>query len=162
MSTKTADCNCHRFSCPTCRKRGRKVTSFSDVDFISDDYRFTGVTSDGTAAQNQNVPYSTLIADLVGQIGNGGNDGVVVEVNESTSPYQMNGTEGIIYCTGNCEIILPQAVGYGGSVTINAEGESAVVTVTPQGADTIQNGFVVSPNSARYGAKPSTLEWRLL
>ncbi len=160
MSTKTADCNCQRYSCLTCRKRGRKVTSFSDVDFIPADYRFTGVNSDGTAAQNQNVPYSTLIADLAAQIGNGGNDGVVIEIDEDDSPYQMNGTEGIIYCTGECEIILPSAVGYGGSVTINAE--DGVVTVTPQGTDTIQNGFVVSPNSARYGAKPSTFQWRLL
>lgn len=160
MSINLADCNCQRHSCPTCRKRGRKVSSFSDVPFISDSFRFTGVTSDGEAAQNQNIPYSTLIADLVGQIGGGGNDGVVVEVNEDTSPYMMNGTEGIIYCTGNCEVVLPTISGYGGSVTINADG--GVVTVTPQGTDTIQNGNVVSPNSARYGAKISTFQWRLL
>jgi hypothetical protein len=85
---------------------------------------------------------------------------VAVEVTAAQSPYTMNGSEDVIYCTGECEIIMPSIATASKTFTVNADG--GVVTMTPQGSDSVQNGSIVSPNSFRFGAKVSTSEWRLI
>lgn len=54
----TAECNCNRYSCRTCR--GAKISGFSNESSIQSSDRVTGLSGSGNAAQNVNYSIGDL------------------------------------------------------------------------------------------------------
>ena len=110
-------------------------------------------------ADNTLVSFSTLSNAVAARIVLASAQNTVIVTN-AQSPYTLLGTEDIIMCTGVVTINLMPGVDSIKSFTVNADG--GTVTLAPDGTDTVQTSTVTSPNSARFGFKTSTTEWRVL